>query len=207
MIGGLIMSHGDDAGLRVPPRLAPVQVRVMVARDDEGGGVTDAARKIVRQLTDAGLRVALDDRLNTGFGRRAVEAELIGVPVRVELGPRDLQQGQAVLVRRIAGTKQAVSLDALPDEVAQALTADQQALFDEALERREAATPDVSTLAEAIEAARTGWARIPWSTLGPDGEVELVQHAITVRCLTRPDHGVPDSDDEPDLIAWVARAY
>ena len=88
LVGALIMAHGDDAGLRLPPRLAPVQVVVLLVRDEEGAAgprppwSTTCAR--------AGHRVRLDDRVGTSFGRRSVDWELKGVPVRVEVGPRDL---------------------------------------------------------------------------------------------------------------------
>jgi prolyl-tRNA synthetase len=209
MIGGLIMCHGDDAGLRVPPRLAPVQAIVLVVRDD--ADVRARAHRVVRELHDAGVRAVLDEQTDISFGRRAIDAELKGVPVRVELGPRELAEGKAVLVRRIPGTKEPVALAALVPEIETALRADQQTLYDQALARREAASPLVTSLDQAREAAAHGWARIPWSVLGEQGEARLAEHAVTVRCLTRTDGNVPDhgddSDDKPDLIAWVGRAY
>jgi prolyl-tRNA synthetase len=205
MVGGLIMCHGDDNGLRVPPRLAPVQAYVMVVKDGEGVG--ESAAQLVAALREAGVRVALDDRVDTPFGRRAVDAELKGYPVRVELGPRDLAAGNVVVARRADGSKTPVALDKAVELVRDALEADQQALYDEALRRREDRTADAATLAEAAEAAATGWARIPWSAVGADGEAALNQQALTVRCLTRADGSVPDSEDEPDLIAYVGRAY
>jgi prolyl-tRNA synthetase len=66
---------------------------------------------------------------------------------------------------------------------------------------------EVSTLEEAAEAAATGWARIPWAALGEDGEEQLATQAVSVRCLVRPDGSVPDTGEEPDLVAYVARAY
>lgn len=205
MIGGLIMCHGDDAGLRVPPRLAPVQAAVMAVKS--GDGVPEAAAKLRDALHDAGVRVALDDRVDTPFGRRAVDAELKGYPVRVELGPRDLAAGNAVLVRRRDGSKQPTGLGSVVAAVQSALAADQQGLYDEALARRESRTADVSTLDEAIEAAGTGWARVPWAAVGSDGEVRAAQDAVTVRCLLRQDGTVPDREDEPDLLAILSRAY
>ncbi|MGH3930384.1 MAG: proline--tRNA ligase [Pseudonocardiaceae bacterium] len=205
MIGGLIMCHGDDSGLRVPPRLAPVQAIVLVVKDD--AEVRTRAHQIVSELRDAGVRTVLDERTDVSFGRRAIDTELKGIPVRVELGPRDVAAGKAVLVRRIPGTKEPVALTALVTEIEAALRVDQQALYDQALARREAASPHVESIDEALEAAANGWARIPWSTLGEQGETQLTEHAVTVRCLTRPDGSLPDSGDEPDLIAWVARSY
>jgi prolyl-tRNA synthetase len=205
MVGGLIMCHGDDDGLRVPPALAPVQAYVMVVKD--GSGVVEAATKLRDALRDAGVRVALDDRVDTAFGRRAVDAELKGYPVRVEVGPRDLAAGNAVLVRRRDGSKTPVALQSVVSETTAALEADQRGLYDEALERRETRTAEVRTLPEAIEAASTGWARVPWSAVGVEGEARANQDAVTVRCLVRQDGSVPDAEDEPGLVAILSRAY
>ena len=205
MIGGLIMCHGDDHGLRVPPHLAPVQACVMVAK--AGEGVVETARKVHGELRDAGVRVMLDDRSDLAFGRRAVDAELKGYPVRVEVGPRDLAAGKVTLVRRFDGAKIPVALADVSHSVRDLLDADQQALYDAALSTREARTADVTSLDDAIEAAATGWARLPWSQVGTTGEATLNAQGVTVRCLVRRDGAVPDSDDEPDLVAYVARSY
>ncbi|BCB82208.1 proline--tRNA ligase [Phytohabitans flavus] len=205
MLGGLIMCHGDDNGLRVPPRLAPVQAYVMIVKDGEGVG--EAAAKLRDALRDAGVRVGLDDRVDTPFGRRAVDAELKGYPVRIEVGPRDLAAGNAVLVRRTDGSKTPVAVPDVVKAVLAALEADQQALYDEALKRRLDRTVTVGTLAEAIEASATGWAKVPWSEVGPAGEKEANGQGVTVRCLISADGTVPDSEDEPELQAILARAY
>lgn len=205
MLGGLIMCHGDDDGLRVPPKLAPVQAYVMVVKD--GDGVVETAARLHDGLRDAGVRVALDDRTDTPFGRRAVDAELRGYPVRVEIGPRDLAAGNAVVVRRTDGSKSPVPVADVVGVVRAALEADQQALHDQALAHRQARTHEVGTLAEAIEAAATGWARVPWSAVGAQGEAEANAQGVTVRCLVRADGSVPDAEDEPDLVAVLSRAY
>ncbi len=205
MIGGLIMSHGDDNGLRVPPRLAPVQVQVTVVK--EGAGVAEAAAKLRDALRDAGLRTGYDDRVDVPFGRRAVAAELRGYPVRIEIGPRDLAAGNVTLVRRVPGTKQTTPAAGVVAAVLTALDADQQALYDEALAYRQRHTQDATTLADAITATEAGFVRIPWAAVGVAGETEANGQGVTVRCLTRADGGVPDSEDEPDLIALLARSY
>lgn len=205
MVGGLIMCHGDDSGLRIPPRLAPIQVVVLVVRDDEA--VIGAARSLAEQLAAVGVRVRLDDRTDTSFGRRVTDWELKGVPVRVEVGPRDLAAGEVTLVRRDDGSKTQVGVSAVAEHVAAALEAAQVALLAAATEWRDARTADVSTLDEAREAAQVGFARVPWSAIGADGEAELAASAVTVRCLQRPDGSLPEADDEPDLVALVARSY
>jgi prolyl-tRNA synthetase len=151
--------------------------------------------------------VKLDDRADIPFGRRAVDAELQGIPIRIEVGPRDLATGNVVLARRIDGSKSPTPLAGAVDAVTAALQADQQRLYDQALSFREERTVEVQTLGDAIEAAQTGWARVPWSAVGDQGEAEANGKAVTVRCLTRPDGTMPDSDDEPHLIAILARSY
>jgi prolyl-tRNA synthetase len=205
MVGGLIMSHGDDNGLRVPPRLAPVQVVVLAIKDDPA--VVDRVREIGRRLTAAGLRAVVDDRVDTPFGRRAVDWELKGVPLRVEVGPRDLEAGTAMLARRIPGGKAPVALDALEQLLPKALEEDQATLLAQSRERREARTVDASGIDEAVEAAATGWARLRWSELGPEGEAKLAEQGVSVRCLVGEDGSVPEADDAPGTLAIVGRAY
>ena len=205
MMGGLIMAHGDDAGLRVPPRLAAVQCVVIALRDE--GGVVERAHAIADELKAAGVRVEVDAKTEVSFGRRATAYELKGVPVRLELGPRDLADDVVTMVRRISGTKEPVSLGAIGATVALALEEQQHELLAAATDRRDARTAEVGSLAEAVEAAATGWASLPWSLVGDAGEAELAESKVTVRCLRRPDGSLPVTGDEPDLVAVVARSY
>ncbi|MGW2350356.1 proline--tRNA ligase [Actinacidiphila glaucinigra] len=205
MVGGLIMSHGDDNGLRVPPRLAPVQAVVLAIKGDDA--VVAKVREIGDRLKAAGLRVQVDVRTDTPFGRRAVDWELKGVPVRVEVGPRDLENGTAMLARRIPGGKEPVAIDELAALLPKVLEEDQATLLRQSRERRESRTVDVRTIAEAAEAAATGWGRIPWADLGPEGEAKLAEQGVSVRCLLTEDGAVPEVDDAPGTVALVARAY
>ncbi|MCR3729319.1 prolyl-tRNA synthetase [Streptomyces umbrinus] len=206
MVGGLIMSHGDDSGLRVPPRLAPVQAVVLAIKGDDA--VLAKVHEIGDRLKAAGVRVRVDDRTDVPFGRRAVDWELKGVPVRIEVGPRDLENGTAMLARRIPGGKEPVAIDSLVQLLPAVLEDDQALLLTQSRERRESRTSEVSTIGAAVEAAVAGgWARIPWATLGEEGEAELAAHAVTVRCLVAEDGSVPGSDDAPGNVAVVARAY
>ena len=204
MVGGLIMVHGDDHGLRVPPALAPIQVVVMAVKDE---GVA-AARRIGDELRTLGIRVAVDDDADIQFGRRAVDWELKGVPLRLEVGPRDLAAGQATIVNRISGAEKAsVALDGLGGEVARLLATEQDAMLEAARAERDARIVEVTSVDDAAATAADGWAKISWSKLGLDGEATLARAGVTVRCLQRADGAVPDSDDEPDLVAFVARSY
>jgi prolyl-tRNA synthetase len=132
---------------------------------------------------------------------------LKGVPVRLELGPRDLADGSVTLVRRISGTKEQVPLDKADVEVGRALNEQQDELIRQAEARRDDRITDVAALEEAAELSATGWARLPWDLVGADGEARLAEQGVTVRCLLRADGDVPDSEDEADLLALVARTY
>jgi len=208
LMGALVMAHGDQAGLRLPPRIAPVQVVVVVVRDEEGTG--DRAAVLAAELEGAGLRVALDGRTDTSFGRRIVNWELKGVPVRIEVGPRELAAGEVVLARRDAGTKTTIRLEDVPRSVQEALDAAQSALYDEALDRQRRATVEVANLDAAIEAARAGFAVLRSAALGPDGEARLNEAGVSIRCLQGLDGGLPSPEHEhlsSPLLAVVGRAY
>ncbi len=205
MMGGLIMCHGDDTGLVVPPRLASNQVVVLVIKDEDGVGA--AAQALVDEIKAEGIRVKLDDRTDTSFGRRATAWELKGVPVRIEVGPRDLVNGEVTMVRRDTSEKSQVGIAGLAAHLPAILNGIQADMLHAATIRRDARTVTVSTIDEAREAAQTGFARIPWATLGEEGEALLARDAITVRCLQTADGEVPASEDEPGVVAVVARAY
>jgi prolyl-tRNA synthetase len=205
MIGGLIMVHGDDRGIVVPPRLAPIQAVVLLVKDEDGAGERAAA--VAAEVEGAGVRVRLDDRVATSFGRRATDWELKGVPVRVEVGPRDLAQGLVTVVRRDTGDKEQVPLAEAAARVAALVELIQADLLAAATARRDTATADVTSLADAADAAQSGFARVPWAVLRGEGEAVLAGQGITVRCLVTPEGGLPSSEDEDDLVAVVARAY
>ncbi len=144
----------------------------------------------------------------SSFGRRAVDWELKGVPVRVEVGPRDLAAGTVTLVRRDTATKEAVALDTVAATVPGLLERIQADLLADATARRDARTVDVSTVDDAAAAAADGFARLPWAVLlEADGESRLRDDGVTVRCLQRPDGSLPAGDDDPDTVAVVAKAY
>jgi prolyl-tRNA synthetase len=205
LIGGLIMMHGDDAGLRLPPRIAPVQVVVVVVREEEG--VRRAADALVSELGAGGHRVRLDDRVDVSFGRRTVGWELKGVPVRIEVGPRDLADGNVTLVRRDDQTKTTIAIGAAAAAAGAVLGESQAWLLASAAAIREARTTEVTTVAAAIDAAQEGFAIVPWAALGDSGEAELAADGVTVRCLLGADGGLALDEDDAGLLAVVAKAY
>ena len=130
--------------------------------------------------------------------------------MRLEVGPRDLADGVATLVRRVVRDqerKTPVALDGVVRAVTDELDRQQTALLDEAVALRDSRTATVATIDEARDAAATGFARIPWAVVGTEGEAELAQGGVTVRCLLRADGSLPESEGEGDLVALVARAY
>ncbi len=205
LMGALIMGHGDDAGLRIPPALAPVQVVVVLVRGEDGAGERAAA--LASELAGAGVRVRLDDRVDVSFGRRSVEWELRGVPVRVEVGPRELAQGQVTVARRDNQDKRQVPLDGLAARVQALLGEIQGALLGEATRLQDERTIEVATVEEALEAAGGGFVKLAWASLGADGEARLNERGVSIRCLQAPDGGLPLGDDDDDAVAFVARAY
>jgi prolyl-tRNA synthetase len=205
MIGGMIMSHGDDVGLRLPPAVAPLQVVVVAVKDDpEVAGVCE---RFERALAGSGLRTSVDRRTEIGLGRRLTDWELKGVPVRLEVGPRDLAKGTVNLARRDRAGREPVAIDDAAAAASAAVGAVHDALLGEATAALRTRTIDVSDLDAAIEAAREGFARLPWAICGLEGERLLNASGISVRCLTMPDGSIPTSVDNHDLVAIVARAY
>ena len=206
MLGGLIMCHGDDFGLVLPPAMAPIQAVVVVVKDADGA-VIDAASAVVDELTRRGVRVRLDDDVEQSFGRRATEWDLQGVPIRVEVGPREVADGAAVLYRRDTRVKSTVALRPVADDVVRLTDRVQTDMLDAARRRRDSMIADCATLDEVRDVAATGVACVPWSAVGASGEEHLATAGITVRCLQSGDGGLPDAHDDADAVAFVARAY
>jgi len=205
LLGAVIMAHGDDNGLRLPPAVAPVQVVVLLVRDEDGSG--ERARVLGAEVAGSGHRVRVDDSVDVSFGRRVTDWELKGVPVRIEVGPRDLAEGNVTLVRRDTAEKQAVPLAEAAARASVLIHEIQANLLAESTRLRDAATVEVATVDEAAEAAKTGWARLPWSAVGEEGEDKLATSSVSVRCLQAADGGLPDASQEADLVAYVGRAY
>jgi prolyl-tRNA synthetase len=204
LVGGLIMAHGDDNGLIVPPRLAPTQVVLVAVRDEPD--VNETCDRLAAELADAGVRVEVD-RGRGSFGRRVTDWEIKGVPLRVEVGPRDLAQGLVTLVRRDTGEKTTHGLGSLASEVAAELERMQSDLLARAITFRDERTTDVASVADALEAAKDGFARLPWDLVKGEGEATLNADAVSVRCIQRQDESMPENEDEGGLICLVAKSY
>tara|TARA_Y100000588_G_C14236646_1_gene917633 strand:+ start:1103 stop:2431 length:1329 start_codon:yes stop_codon:yes gene_type:complete len=165
LIGGVIMTHGDDSGLILPPRVAPYQVvMVPIPRGEWRETVLPQAEAIRDDLRGHGIRVMLDDREEHSPGWKYAEWELRGVPLRLEIGPRDIKNEQVMLVRRDTRDKMSVPMSGLSDRVNQLLTEIQQALFDRANAFKEEHTLKVVDRVEFLATleGRPGYVVAPW---------------------------------------------
>ena len=163
MIGGIIMTHGDDNGLVLPPAVAPIQVVVIPAAMHKEG-VLEANRAVTERIRAAGYRVKLDDSENSP-GWKFAEYEMKGVPVRVELGPRDIEAGQCVVVTRWNMEKTIVKLDELETVLAAKMTEIRDGMYQKALENRERRTYDCTSIEEiktALAEHGDGLVRAMW---------------------------------------------
>jgi len=182
IIGAIIMTHGDNNGLVLPPAVAPIQV-VIVPAAQHKPGVLEAANAVRERLAKF-CRVKLDDSDNSA-GWKFAEYEMKGVPLRLEIGPRDIAQNQCVLVRRDSREKLSVSLDDLESEVPKALEAVRSALYQKALANREHRTFTAMSMEELIELANTksGFIKTMWCG-DPECETKIEQAAgVTSRCM------------------------
>ena len=149
MIGAVIMAHGDNNGLVLPPAIAPIQVIVLPVAQHKPG-VLEAANSLKERLLAAGLRVSLDDSDNS-MGWKCAQYEMKGVPLRVEIGPRDMENGQCVLVRRNDGEKTVVALADLESAVSEQLQLVHDGMFEKAKKNLDEHIFAASSLEEAKE--------------------------------------------------------
>ncbi len=218
LIGGLIMTHGDDSGLILPPRIAPYQVVIVpIPRGNWQETVLPRAREIQAGLVAAGVRVTLDDRDEYSPGWKYAEWEMRGVPLRLEIGPKDIEKGQVMLVRRDTREKLPTPMEGLAGAVGALLDQIQQALYTRALEFRKSHTARVATYDEfkAAMEGRPGFLIASWcgsaeceAQIKADTQATLrnipldagdtagAKSAVCVRC------GQP-----ADAEAWFAKSY
>jgi prolyl-tRNA synthetase len=192
MIGAVIMTHGDDKGLVLPPRVAPYQVVIVpIGRGEQAAEVIPAAAALAERLAGAGIRAHVDDRPQLSPGFKFNEWELRGAPLRLELGPRDLAAGSAVMARRLGGAKESISLDGAPARLADELDAFQDFLLERATIFRDEHTVITNEWDEFTAAVATGWA-LALHCGTPECEEEIkAATSATVRCI--PLDGPPES--------------
>ncbi len=163
VIGAIIMTHGDDSGLVLPPAIAPTQV-IVVPVAAHKPGVLEAARDLLERLKKTGFRAKIDESDNSP-GWKFAEYEMKGVPVRIEIGPRDIEQEQCVCVPRVGAEKQTVALETVCEDVAEMLENVRENMYKKALENRAAHTYDCRSMEEisaALQEKGDGFVQAMW---------------------------------------------
>src|SRR5690625_3040440 len=210
LIGALIMVHGDNRGLVIPPKIAPKQVMIVpIAQHKEG--VLDRAYDLRDQLAKI-ARVDIDasDKMP---GWKLNECEMKGYPIRVEIGPKDIEKNQAVLVRRDTGEKEFIALDEIEARVPALLEEIQQNLFDRAFEHRNKKTTAVKSIEEMEKALEenAGFMKAMWCGEEACEEEEKEALQVTSRCIPREQEKIADTclccGKEADKMVYWARAY
>jgi prolyl-tRNA synthetase len=188
VIGAIIMVHGDDQGLVLPPKLAPYQVVIVpiFKTEEEKSSVLDVARKLKAELVAANVRVTLDEREGSSPGWKFNEWEMRGVPVRVELGPKDVAKQSAVLARRDRPGREgkiSASLAGLPQTIQNLLNEVQRAMLDKAAAFLKSRTVDAKTYDDLKQAVEAGFARAYWCG-SEDCEAKIKEETrATMRCI------------------------
>lgn len=213
LIGTLIMSHSDDKGLVLPPRLAPVQVVIVpIGKEADRARVYEAADRLADEIKRAGwdgskIRVRVDKREKESPGFKFNDWELKGACLRVELGPRDLDQGACPVSRRDVGGKEIISLDALVPHLQSQLAAMQKSLLQAALERRQSNTRWVDTWEEFEEAfagdGGAGFVVAHWDGTDETEEQISERTKATIRCI--PDQPLREGDDQPGTCVLTGK--
>jgi len=193
IIGGIIMTHGDNNGLVLPPKVAPVQV-IVIPIATHKGGVSEKAAELVERLKAAGLRVKCDTSDNSP-GWKFAEYEMKGVPLRIEIGPKDIEQGQCLAVRRDNGEKIPVALAELEQRVPELLDAVEKGLYEKAKKNLTENTRPVRSMEEAksVMAEYGGFIKAMWCG---DLQCELAMKeevGVTSRCIPFEQEHVADT--------------
>lgn len=184
IIGGIIMTHGDNNGLVLPPRIAPTQVVIVPIAAHKNPEVLETAKSVMADLIAAGVRVKLDDS-DQSMGWKCAEYEMRGVPIRLELGPRDLAEGNCCLVRRDNGEKVTAKIEGIVDEIKALLDAIHDNMYTVAEKNLEDNTFDLKTIDEVKEMAsgRGGFARTKWCG-SLECELKMKEQAgVSSRCM------------------------
>ena len=211
IIGGIIMTHGDDSGLVLPPSVAPIQV-VVIPVQQHKEGVLEAAGKLADTLKSAGIRVKVDDS-DQSPGWKFSEYEMKGVPLRIEIGPRDIADGKCVIVRRDNREKSFVPVDNIVEAVNAGLENLRAALYEKALANREARTFVAKTFEELrdIAARESGYIKAMWCG-DLECELKLKEECdVSSRCIPFEGEAVGDKcvccgREAKKLVYW-GKAY
>jgi len=213
LVGGLIMTHGDDSGLVLPPRVAPYQIVIVpIGRDNWRETVLPRAKEIQAEIAAAGMRVTIDER-DERPGWKFAEWEMRGVPLRVEIGPKDIEKAAVLVARRDTREKQSVPMDGLAGQLRTLLDTIQDTMLARAKQFREEHTHRTSSYDEfkQILEGRPGFVVAPWCG-SPECEAQIkAETQATIRNMplgsTKPTGRCVRGDGDAIAEAWFAKAY
>ncbi len=214
LLGAIIMVHGDDNGLVLPPYVAPIQAVIVPVRM-QTPGVLEACQKLYSEIKAQGIRVKLDDDENRTPGWKFAQYEMKGVPLRIEIGPRDLENGIAILTTRVDGKKENVKIDELAAKMPAILKDIHQRMYQKALDNLNAHIASASSLEEltAILDKQGGFVKLAYDGR-PETEdiIKAKTNGATARCIAEKlpsdtDLKDPTNGEKAKVIAYFARAY
>ena len=187
LMGALIMTHSDDKGLVLPPNLAPIQVVIVPIHktDEQLAAISEVAHSLIEKLKTKGISVKYDDKTTHRPGAKFAQYELQGVPLRIAMGPRDLENGTVELARRDTLTKEIVSLDDLEEKISGLMTEIQESLFTRALHFRDSHITEVDTFVEFKDVLenKTGFISAHWDgSAETENKIKELTKA-TIRCI------------------------
>jgi len=209
LIGGLVLTHGDDKGLILPPKIAPIQIVIVPIAAEKNPKVNEVSLKIKEDLTKKGFKATYDNRENLRPGFKFNDWELKGVPIRIEIGPRDLEEDSCMIARRDDGSKKKVKIENII-EVCEFLKLDiQRNLFEGAkskMENRISEGKKSEEIKKAIESKKAIW--IPWNPENKDLEAEIKEKTkATIRCLNPSDENIAQDGSKTKIKALFSRAW
>lgn len=211
LLGAVIMVHGDDNGLVLPPAIAPIQVVIVPIRGEKPE-VQEACKGMEAKLKSMGIRVYLDNTDRTP-GWKFAQWEMKGVPLRIEVGPRDLAEGKAVLTKRVNGEKTTERIEDIEAQIPGVLKQIHEAMYQKALESLNSRIVDVDTLEELNAALdKGGYARMAFcGGMDCEDKIKEITHGGTARCIysyeVKDGTVCPVCGKKATLVAYFAKAY
>lgn len=214
LLGAIIMVHGDDNGLVLPPYVAPIQVVIVPVRM-QTPGVLEACKKLYEEIKEEGVRVKLDDDENRTPGWKFAQYEMKGVPLRIEIGPRDLEKGEAILTTRVDSKKETVKIAELAKQIPTILKDIHGRMYNKALDNLNAHISEATSLDELNSLLNTKGGFVRFAYDGKPETEDIIKaktNGATARCIYKylpEDSNIIDevSGNKATMIAYFARAY
>jgi len=209
LIGGLVLTHGDDKGLILPPKVSPVQIVIIPIAADKNEKVNETGEELFKTLSKKGFRTTYDNRENLRPGFKFNDWELKGVPIRIEIGPRDVEENSCVIARRDDGSKKKINTEDV-FEVCKFLIEDiQKCLLENAKKKMDSRITEgdkIDEIKNAIDSKLAIW--IPWNPENKELEAEIKEKTkATIRCFKKSDESIAADGSKTKIKALFSRAW